>query len=198
MKNDDEFVRNSLLKKELRKRIQNKRNSLPIWDRKKRSKIIAEKFFGTAYYNNSNNILIFYPFRSEVDVTIIIRHALKNKKNIILPRIHDQELKLFYVDNLKKQLERGAYGIMEPIIGLCRPAKISDIDLVVVPGISFDKNLNRLGYGGGYYDKLLLHIPEGVKKIALCFDIQVVDSIPVSEHDIKVDILITDTKIYHP
>lgn len=198
MKNDNESVRNILLKKELRKRIQNKRNSLQIRDRKKRSKIIAEKFFGTAYYNNSNNILIFYPFRSEIDVTIIIRQALENKKNIILPRIHDQELKLFYVDNLKKQLESGTHGIMEPIIGLCRPAKISDIDLVVVPGISFDKNLNRLGYGGGYYDKLLLHIPEGVKKIALCFDIQVVDSIPVSEHDIKVDILITDTKIYHP
>lgn len=198
MKNDNESERTSLFKRDIRKRIQNKRNSLPIWDRKKRSKIIAEKFFGTAYYNNSNNILIFYPFRSEIDVTIIIRQALENKKNIILPRIHDQELKLFYVDNLKKQLERGAYGIMEPIIGLCRPAKISDIDLVVVPGISFDKNLNRLGYGGGYYDKLLLHIPEGVKKIALCFDIQVVDSIPVSEHDIKVDILITDTKIYHP
>lgn len=198
MKNDNESDRTSLFKRDIRKRIQNKRNSLPIWDRKKRSKIIAEKFFGTAYYNNSNNILIFYPFRSEIDVTIIIRQALENKKNIILPRIHDQELKLFYVDNLKKQLERGAYGIMEPIIGLCRPAKISDIDLVVVPGISFDKNLNRLGYGGGYYDKLLLHIPEGVKKIALCFDIQVVDSIPVSEHDIKVDILITDTKIYHP
>ena len=198
MKNDNESDRTSLFKRDIRKRIQNKRNSLPIWDRKKRSKIIAEKFFGTAYYNNSNNILIFYPFRSEIDVTIIIRQALENKKNIILPRIHDQELKLFYVENLKKQLERGAYGIMEPIIGLCRPAKISDIDLVVVPGISFDKNLNRLGYGGGYYDKLLLHIPEGVKKIALCFDIQVVDSIPVSEHDIKVDILITDTKIYHP
>jgi len=197
MKNDNESERTSLFKSDIRKRIQNKRNSLPIRDRKKRSKIIAEKFFGTAYYNNSNNILIFYPFRSETDVTIIIRQALENKKNIILPRIHGQELKLFYVDNLKKQLERGAYGIMEPTTDLCRPAKISDIDLVVVPGISFDKNLNRLGYGGGYYDKLLLRIPEGVKKIALCFDIQVVDSIPVSEHDIKVDILITDTKIYH-
>jgi len=198
MKNDNESERTSLFKRDIRKRIQNKRNSLPIWGRKKRSKIIAEKFFNTAYYNNSNNILIFYPFRSEIDVTIIIRQALENKKNIILPRIHDQELKLFYVDNLKKQLERGAYGIMEPTPGLCRPVKISDIDLVIVPGVVFDKNLNRLGYGGGYYDKLLPHIPEGVKKIALCFDIQVVDSIPVSEHDIKVDILITDTKIYHP
>ncbi|MBA7509166.1 putative protein YqgN [subsurface metagenome] len=198
MKNDNESVRNNLLKKELRKKIQNKRNNLPIWDRKKRSKIIAEKFFNTAYYINSNNILIYYPFRSEIDVTIIIRQALKNKKNIILPRVHDRKLKLFYIDNLKKQLEIGAYGIMEPTTGLCRVAKISGIDLVIVPGLVFDKNLNRLGYGGGFYDRLLPLIPAGVKKIALCFDIQVVESIPVSEHDIKVDLLITDTNIYHP
>lgn len=198
MKNDNESVRNNLLKKELRKKIQNKRNNLPIWDRKKRSRIIAEKFVSTAYYINSNNILIYYPFRSEIDVTIIIRQALKNKKNIILPRVHDRKLKLFYIDNLKKQLEIGAYGIMEPTTGLCRAAKISSIDLVIVPGLVFDKNLNRLGYGGGFYDRLLPLIPAGVKKIALCFDIQVVDSIPVSEHDIKVDLLITDTNIYHP
>ena len=198
MKNDNESVRNNLFKKKLRRKIQNKRNNLPIWDRKKRSKIIAEKFFNTAYYINSNNILIYYPFRSEIEVTIIIRQALKNKKNIILPRVHNQELKLFYVDNLKKQLERGAHGIMEPTTNLCRPAKISDIDLVIIPGVVFDKNLNRLGYGGGFYDRLLPLIPAGVKKIALCFDIQVVDSIPVSEHDIKVDLLITDTSIYHP
>lgn len=198
MKNDNESIRNILLKKELRKKIQNKRNNLPIRDRKKRIKIIAEKFFNTVYYINSNNILIYYPFRSEIDVTIIIKKVLENKKNIILPRVHDRKLKLFYVDNLKKQLERGAYGIMEPTTGLCRPAKISDIDLVIVPGVVFDKNLNRLGYGGGFYDRLLPLIPAGVKKIALCFDIQVIDSIPVAEHDIKVDILITDTKIYHP
>jgi len=198
MKNDNESVRNNLLKKELRRKIQNKRNNLPIWDRKKRSKIIAEKFVNTAYYINSNNILIYYPFRSEIEVTIIIRQALKNKKNIILPRVHDRKLKLFYIDNLKKQLEIGAYGIMEPTPGLCRAAKISGIDLVIVPGLVFDKNLNRLGYGGGFYDRLLPLIPVGVKKIALCFDIQVVDSIPVSEHDIKVDLLITDTNIYHP
>ncbi len=198
MKNDNESVRNNLLKKELRRKIQNKRNNLPIWDRKKRSKIIAEKFVSTAYYINSNNILIYYPFRSEIDVTIIIRQALENKKNIILPRVHNRKLKLFYVDNLKKQLERGTHGIMEPTAGLCRTAKISDIDLVIVPGLVFDKNLNRLGYGGGFYDRLLPLIPAEVKKIALCFNIQVVESIPVSEQDIKVDLLITDTNIYHP
>ncbi len=184
-------------KNKLRIKIQNKRDNLSILNRKKRSKIIAEKFVSTVYYNDSNNILIYYPFRSEIDVTIIISQALKNKKNIILPRVHNHNLKLFYVDNLKKQLERSTHGIMEPIAGLCRPTKISDIDLAIVPGVVFDKNLNRLGYSGGFYDRLLPLIPAGVKKIALCFDIQVVDSIPVLEHDIKVDLLITDISTYH-
>ena len=197
MKNNNKLNQTSSCKEKLRKKIQNRRDNLRVLYRKERSKIIAEKFFNTVYYINSNNILIYYPFRSEVDVTIIIKKALKNKKNIILPRIDKHNLNIFYVNDLKKQLEKGTYGIMEPAIGLCRPADISDIDLAVVPGVGFDKKLNRLGYGGGFYDKLLLYIPEGVKKIALCFDIQVVNSIPALENDIKVDCIITDTEIYH-
>ena len=197
MKNNNKLKQTSSYKEKLRKKIQNRRDNLQVQYRKKRSKIIAEKFFNTVYYINSNNILIYYPFRSEVDVTIIINKALKNKKNIILPRIDKHNLRLFYVNDLKKQLEIGTYSIMEPAISLCRPADISDIDLAVVPGLGFDKKFNRLGYGGGFYDKLLLHIPEGVKKIALCFDIQIVNSIPASENDIKVDCIITDTEIYH-
>jgi 5-formyltetrahydrofolate cyclo-ligase len=197
MKNNNKLNQTSSCKEKLRKKIQNRRDNLRVLYRKERSKIIAEKFFNTVYYINSNNILIYYPFRSEVDVTIIIKKALKNKKNIILPRIDKHNLNLFYVNDLKKQLEKGTYGIMEPTIGLCRPADISDIDLAVVPGLGFDKKLNRLGYGGGFYDKLLMHIPEGVKKIALCFDIQVINNIPASENDIKVDCIITDTEIYH-
>ena len=198
MKNNNKLKQTGLYKKELRKIIQNKRDNLQIRYRKKISKIIAEKFLDTVYYTNSSNILIYYPFRSEVDVTIIIKEALKDKKNITLPRISNRRLKLFYVNDLEKQLEKGTYGIMEPTAALCRPAKISDIDLAVVPGVGFDKNLNRLGYGGGFYDKLLLNIPDTVKKIALCFDIQVVDRIPVSKNDIKVDLLITNTRIYYP
>jgi 5-formyltetrahydrofolate cyclo-ligase len=198
MKNNNKLKQTSFYKKELRKKIQNRRDNLSVQYRKKRSKIIAEKFLNTDYYINSSNILIYYPFRSEIDVTIIIKEALKNKKNIILPRIYNRQLKLFYVNDLEKQLEKGTYNIMEPTIDLCMPAEISDIDLVVVPGVGFDKKLNRLGYGGGFYDKLLLRIPKEVKKIALCFDIQVVDSIPASKNDVRVDLLITDAKIYRP
>ena len=197
MKNNHKSEKNILYKKKLRKEIQKKRDSIPIADRKKKSRIIAEKFCDTAYYTDSNNILIYYPFRSEIDVTFIIRQALKDSKNIIFPRIYKQELKLFYVINLSKQLEKCAYGIMEPIPRLCKSAKPADIDLAIVPGVVFDKNLNRIGYGGGFYDKFLPLIPKEIKKIALCFDIQIVGHIPVLEHDIKIDLLITESKIYN-
>lgn len=85
MKNNNKLKQTGLYKKELRKIIQNKRDNLQIRYRKKISKIIAEKFLDTVYYTNSSNILIYYPFRSEVDVTIIIKEALKDKKNITLP-----------------------------------------------------------------------------------------------------------------
>ncbi len=198
MKSDNEFDNTGFLKKNFRKIIQDRRDDLLIPFRKKASKAIAEKFFNTVYYINSNSILIYYPFRSEVDTTIIIKKALKDGKNIILPRVSGRRLELFYVDDPKKQLKKGVYNIMEPNAVLCRTARISDIDLAIVPGVGFDKNLNRLGYGGGFYDKLLLCIPKVVKKIAFCFDIQVIDRIPVSKDDIKVDLLITDTGIYHP
>lgn len=198
MKNNNEFEGVEFLKKNIRKILQDKRDNLQIPFRKEISKIIAGKFFNTDYYIDANNILIYYPFRSEVDTTIVIKKALKDNKNIILPRVSGQRLELFYVNDPKKQLKKGAYGIMEPNAALCRKAEITGIDLAVVPGIGFDKNLNRLGYGGGFYDKLLPHIPKGVKKIALCFDIQVIDMIPVSKNDIKVDLLITDTGFYYP
>lgn len=197
MKNNQEYRVTDFFKKKLRKEIQEKRDSIPITDRKKRSKIIAEKFHNTNYYADSNNILTYYPFGSEIDTAIVISQALKNNKSIILPKVYGQELKLYYVDKLPEQLERGQYGIMEPIPHFCKPAEIKDIDLVVIPGLGFDKNLNRLGYGKGFFDRLLALIPKEVKKIALCFDVQVVENIPISEHDIKIDLLITESKIYH-
>lgn len=197
MKNNHESEKNISYKKKLREEIQSKRDSIPITDREKKSRLIANKFFDTAYYAGSNNILVYYPFRSEIDVRFIIRQALKDSKNIIFPKIYKKELKLFYVSNPSKQLEKGSYGIMEPIPRLCKSAGPSDIDLAIVPGVGFDKNLNRIGYGGGFYDKLLLLIPEEIKKIALCFNIQIVDRVPISEHDIKIDLLITESKIYN-
>jgi glycosyltransferase involved in cell wall biosynthesis len=85
---------------------------------------------------------------------------------------------------------------MEPVPELCKHAEIPDIDLAIVPGVCFDKNLKRLGYGGGFYDKLLPLLNNNVKKIALCFEMQMLPEIPISNYDIKVDEIITESNIY--
>jgi len=183
-------------KKQLRKYIQNKRDNLALGLRKKKSKEIALKFLKTTDYLNSKNIFIFYPFRSEIDTTIIIKKALKESKNIILPRVEGTLLNLYFINDVHTQLQEGSYKIMEPIPSSCSRAHVSDINLAIVPGVAFDKNLNRLGYGGGFYDKIIRNLPQNIKKIALSFDIQIVPNIPVLDHDIKIDIIITESKIY--
>lgn len=147
------------------------------------------------HYKDSSRILAYYPFRSEINTKIIINDALSQGKEIALPRVSKDHLDLYYIQDLDHDLEPGCYDIMEPVPKRCRRAKADTIDLVIVPGIGFDRDHNRLGYGGGFYDRLLMDIPEIVPRIALAFDIQVVDRIPVSGHDLKVDILITESII---
>jgi 5-formyltetrahydrofolate cyclo-ligase len=156
-----------LKKKQLRKYIQNKRDNLTLELRNKKSIEIAQKFLKTRDYLNSKNIFIYYPFRSEIDTTIIIKKALKESKNIILPRVEGTLLNLYFVNDVHTQLQEGSYRIMEPIPSSCTRAHVADINLAIVPGVAFDKKLNRLGYGGGFYDKILKNLPQDIKKIAL-------------------------------
>jgi 5-formyltetrahydrofolate cyclo-ligase len=195
MRNSDKEI--ILEKKKLRNYIQDKRAALSIKEREIKSKSAAEKFFSIKDYIKARNILICYPFRGEINTKIIIEDALNKGKKIILPRVDKNKLNLYFVSNLKDQLEKGAYGIMEPAPLLCKRARAADIDLAVIPGIGFDKNFNRLGYGGGFFDRLLPYLPKRVKKVALCFDIQVMPDIPVTRNDKKIDILITESKIYN-
>ncbi len=196
MKNDPGSS-TELNKKKLRDQVRAKRDALAPIERKKRSEIIVRKFFLIEDYRKSTNILLYYPFRSEIDTTIIIKRALRDGKKVILPRVGTRGLELFFIDDISLQLEKGSYGIMEPIPGSCGIAKTADIDLVIVPGVSFDKKLNRLGYGGGFYDRLLQKINRKVHKISLCFEMQISEKIPISEHDIKVDLLITESNTYY-
>lgn len=186
-------IKNS--KKEIRASIQKKRDSLSSGKRHEKSLVISLKFIDLDYYKDSSRLLAYYPFRSEIDTKIIIKDALNRGKEIILPRVGKDCLELYYVRDLEYDLEPGSYDIMEPIPERCPQAQAGSIDLVIVPGVGFDRDYNRLGYGGGFYDRLLMEIPEDIPRIALAFDIQVVDQIPVSGHDLKIDMLITESFI---
>ncbi len=183
-------------KKVLRKLIQERRDSLANDLKQKKIAAIIQKFLGLKQYSDSVNLLAYFPFRSEIDTRILIEKALSRGKRIALPKVNKEKLDLYYIKSLLIDLEPGCYDIMEPVPSECERALPLEIDLVIVPGVGFDTGMNRLGYGGGFYDKLLREISPQAPRIALAFDLQVVDHIPVSEHDLKIDILITESSIY--
>jgi 5-formyltetrahydrofolate cyclo-ligase len=194
MKNDSSGRDIKSVKSRIRKDIQDNRDRLDKTSRKEKSFLIAKRLKGLDKYRYSSNILAYYPFRSEIDTRMIIKDALDCGKEVALPRVGAEGLDLYYIKDLSEDLEPGSYDIMEPIPSRCRPAEPHKMDIVIVPGVGFDRKHNRLGYGGGFYDRLLAGIPRSVPRIALAFDLQVLDEIPVSGHDLKIDILITESQ----
>ncbi|OQA20960.1 MAG: putative 5-formyltetrahydrofolate cyclo-ligase [Actinobacteria bacterium ADurb.Bin346] len=180
----------------MRNSIQRLRDNIPAKIRREKSRIISNKFFKLPEYKTADTILLYYPFRSEPDTSIIIKRAISEGKKVALPKISGTALKLYYINDTLKQLKPGAYGIMEPDEESCVKAHPEDIDIVLVPGVCFDKQLNRIGYGGGFYDRLLPGISPGAKKISVCFQVQLVDKIPSAGHDVPVDMIITEENIY--
>jgi 5-formyltetrahydrofolate cyclo-ligase len=180
----------------IRQTIQEIRDSIPSKVRKRKTQEIAERFYSLKEYGDAKNILIYYPFRSEIDTTIIITRALTDGKRVILPRVSGKTLELFYVEDIKKDLKPGTYGIMEPDMDSCTPAKYTEPDIAVVPGVGFDRHKNRLGYGGGFYDRLIPKLSKNIQKIALCFQVQIIDLLPSSAHDIRVDKVISENESF--
>ncbi len=185
-----------LEKKIIRKSIQKERDSLSASEHAFKSQVIAEKLIGLPEYIKAKTIFIFHPFRSEVDTRIVIRDALKKSKKIVLPKIINNEMKIFYISDMDIDLKRGSFGILEPEEKRCKEAKLENIDLIIIPGICFDLNFNRIGYGGGFYDRILPEFKKNIKKIALSFDLQIINEVPFYPHDKKVDLIITESKIY--
>ncbi|MCL5772094.1 MAG: 5-formyltetrahydrofolate cyclo-ligase [Actinobacteria bacterium] len=183
-------------KKIIREKISNARNSLTPEEHKIKSKLITEKLLGLSDYIKANTIFIYYPFRSEIDTTEIIKDALSNNKKVVLPKVTGESLKIFFISDIKRDLKPGSYGILEPDINNCTEANLNKIDLAIVPGLCFDLNFNRIGYGGGFYDKILSKLRKNVKVIALAFDLQIVNNLPACAHDKKVNIIITESRIY--
>jgi len=183
-------------KKSLRKKIIDLRDSIPSLERDKKSKIIALKLFELEKYKNAKSILLFYPFGSEVDTRIIIEDALLHGKKVALPKvIRKNELEFYFISNPEKDLEYGFFGIMEPDIKKCTKTDIKDIELAIIPGVGFDEDFNRLGYGGGFYDRFMSSLDKKVLKISLCFEVQIIENVPICNYDKKIDMIITEERI---
>jgi 5-formyltetrahydrofolate cyclo-ligase len=182
-------------KSEIRKNILYTRNSIPKTEIIDNSKIINNKVITTKEYQIAQTIGVYYPLGSEVTTFDIIRHAIKNKKEIALPKVIDSiKIQFFKVieDNFEKiKFTKGKYGIYENSMS---NTFIDKFDLLIIPGIAFDIKGNRIGYGKGYYDRFLSF--GRVKCImGLAYETQIINTLPNNEHDIRVDIIITEKRI---
>jgi len=141
---------------------------------------------------NKRNIGGYYPVNFEVDDLVLLKKFEKNKFNISLPVIKKNFQMNFYKWSFSEPLKINKYGIPEPVI-----KNIVYPDILLIPLVAFDKNLNRLGYGGGYYDRLIEKLSKKKKiiKIGLALSIQKIDKVPIDVYDKKLDYIVTNKYI---
>ena len=166
----------------------------------KKSEIIISKLEDLSEFKSAKNILAYVSFNKEVDtIALIKKYLLTKSKSIIVPKVIGNKLALFKINDFS-DLVPGKFNILEPIKGeLFDLTNLTASDIILVPGIAFDLEHNRIGYGKGYFDKLLANLnaikEKSPKIIALAFELQIVDKINAEQHDIKVDKIITEKRI---
>ena len=184
-----------LKKKYIRKEILSIRNNMNQQEKQKSDTLIKESFLESDYYKNSKNIFIYISYSSEIDTKDIINTALNEGKSVFVPRTVFQTkvmdaVRIKSLDNLKKD----KYGILEPSEDepYLNP---DDLDLIVVPGVAFDREGGRTGYGAGYYDRYFKKLNKKISKVALAYDFQIINNVPMNNEDVRVDCIITEKEI---
>lgn len=188
---------NSEKKSEIRDRVLRARDLLPSEERRKKSLEIAARLSFLNEFRQAKTILVYYSFRSEVETEELIRLLLKEEKTVALPLVKQKALSFYEIRDLDRDLKPGRFGIKEPVEERARALTPERIDLVILPGVAFDTEGHRLGWGAGYYDRFLKSLHEKVPLIALAFELQVVERIPAEPHDIAIDRIVTEKRVIH-
>ena len=184
-------------KKDLRHQLRQVMSALSPQVLHERSLQACGRLTGTQEYARSEIIMVFLSLPTEVDTTPLVLRAWRDRKRVLAPKVSYEQRRMLPIEirSLSDDLSESPLGIREPAQGVPLPA--SNIDLVIVPGLGFDVHGNRIGRGRGFYDRFLAHA--GWRGVACGFALesQVVDQVPVKEHDRQVDMLVTDAEVRH-
>ena len=164
------------------------------------SQAIVDRFMQLPEYQQAQTVMFYVDVRTEVRTRQALPAALASGKRIVIPYCVEGELELFHLESMD-ELELGMYRILEPKAELrgilAKRTPVEELDLVMVPGVAFDRRGGRTGHGKGYYDKLLEHALSKTPLIALAFECQLFPEIPMQEHDIFMDKVVTEAAIYN-
>lgn len=181
-------------KASLRKEILSIRDRIPLAVKRIKDKLIEARLFNLNEFNSAKTISFFASFRSEVDTLGMIKRSLEAGITVVLPRVEDKDLALYKINGLH-ELVPVYMGIPEPsVLTDDRKINVNDVDAIIIPGAAFDETGNRIGYGGGFYDRLLAQLQKPVPIIAPTYEEQVIDAVPADPHDKKVSIIVTDRR----
>lgn len=173
-------------KKELRRQIREKKRQMLPQQIELASSQLCEMLAATAQYRQAKTVYGYLPYNQEVRTVPLLERALQEGKRVAVPKIYGDDMKFIYLDDLS-QVEKNSYGIPEPVLD--GPVADDPTALVLMPGLAFTKAGDRMGYGGGFYDKFLANEPDH-PTVALCYDFQIVDDIPTDDYDIPVDLVL--------
>lgn len=170
-------------KTELRQKIRARKRAMTEEEIEARSAKLAQLFFASDAYKNAKTIYGYLSYNQEVRTVPMLAQALKDGKKVAVPKVYGDEMKFLYLDDLSA-VAKGYAGIPEPIAD--GPVAQDETALVLMPGLAFDPQGHRIGYGGGFYDKFLAAEPNH-PTLALCYEFQMLPKLDVEAHDIPVD-----------
>lgn len=181
----------------LRETVLRRRGALPEGERAALGARVMGRILALPAYARSETVLAYASFGSELPTDLFLRRVLEDGRTLLLPRVGPDGLDIYEVSSPETDLAPGRWGIREPIPDRCPLARPADVDLALVPGVAFDRRGMRLGYGGGFYDRLLSGaLPGGVPRVSGAFAVQMVDEVPAGPHDVPVDAVVTEEEIY--
>lgn len=173
-------------KKALRSQIRQQKRSMTPEDIESRSRVLTELFLQTPQYRDAECIYGYLPYNQEVLTWELLTKAMADGKRIAVPKVFGDEMRFLYITDFS-QAAKGYCGIPEPVAD--EPVAREPDALVLMPGLAFDRQGGRIGYGGGFYDRFLDEEPEH-PTVALCYDFQMVEEVPTEEFDKKVDLVL--------
>ena len=173
-------------KKELRATIRARKRAMTEEEIVSRSEALTRLFLDSEAYKNAKTIYGYLPYNQEVRTTPILERALQDGKQVAVPKVYGEEMRFIALEDLT-QVEKGYAGIPEPIAD--GPVADDPKALVLMPGLAFDAQGHRIGYGGGFYDKFLA-AETGHPTVALCYDFQLLDKLETEEFDVPVDLVL--------
>jgi 5-formyltetrahydrofolate cyclo-ligase len=179
----------------IRKTIIQKREALGDLEKDEKNLAIAQRLFGMDEFKKSKTIFCFLSTSFEVQTERVIRESLRLGKQVLVPLLDPGEnLKASRIPSMDIDFVLGEYDVRQPAPKFRDIVPFSNIDFVVVPGLAFDSFGNRIGYGGGFYDKFFKKITGNVSRVAVGYDFQLFNLVPHSDLDEPVHFLITETK----